>query len=54
MRALNNAIQKHSYQSPCLEMIELNANIDCLRSSMDNFVDAPEGWVAFEETAFDE
>ena len=49
MRALKNATKKYPYQSPWLVSIELNADIDCLRASMDNFIDAPEGWEAFEE-----
>ena len=53
MRVLNNAT-KHPYQAPWLVAIELNADIDCLRSSMDNFVDAPKAWAAFEEAAFEE
>lgn len=54
MRVLNNATQKHPYQSPWLVTIELNADIDCLRSSMDNFGDALEGWAQFEDAAFEE
>lgn len=49
-----NVTKKQPYKSPYLVTIELNADIDCLRSSMDNFVDAPEGWVAFEEATFEE
>ena len=49
-----NVTKKQSYHPPYLATIELNADIDCLRSSMDNFVDAPEDWAVFEEEAFEE
>ena len=54
MMKFRNVTKKQPYQSPYLVTIELNADIDCLRSSMDNFVDAPGDWAAFEEAAFEE